>query len=63
MSTEINSEWFGRASEVITYFEGKQPALVIERDMARGDLEAMQKHVLEAEAIMAQEEIEAADIA
>lgn len=62
MSQDINTQLLERASEVITYFEGKQPAFVIERDLAREDLEALSQHVAEGEAIMAQEEIEAVDI-
>lgn len=56
MSQETNIQLLERASEVITYFEGKQPAFVIERDLAREDLESLHVHVMEGEAIMAQEE-------
>lgn len=62
MSNSINTELLERAAECITYFEGKQPALLIERAMVREDLEAVAQLTTEAEAVMAQNEMEAVDI-
>lgn len=62
MEDEVNTELFERAAEMITYFEGKLPAQVLEADLASNDLEALYRHVTDAEALAAQEEFEAADI-
>jgi hypothetical protein len=61
MSFEVNEQLFERAAECVTYFEGKLPATLIEEDIARNDLEALYRHVTEAEAVMSQEELEATD--
>lgn len=63
MSNNINSVLFDRASEMITYFEGKLPAKVIEADLDRNDLEALQVHVANAEAVAAQEQMHGWEIA
>lgn len=62
MSNEINTLLLERASEMITMFEGKLPAQVIEQDLVREDLEALNTHVCEAEALAAQNEIEGSDV-
>lgn len=63
MSNTVNTELLERAALMIDYFLGKMPAQVIEADIDRNDLEALNYHVTYAEAIASQEEIEAADIA
>lgn len=62
MSNSVNTSLLERASDMITYFEGKQPALVLERDLSREDLDALYQHVCEAEAIASQQEFEAIDV-
>lgn len=61
MSNSVNSELLERASEMITHYEGKLIAQVLEADLSRQDYEALQAHVTQAEAQAAQEEIEAVD--
>lgn len=62
MSTETNQELFDRAEQMVTYFEGKMPALLIEKDMETNDLEQLLIHVSGAEAVAAQQEMEASDV-
>ena len=62
MSNLVNTELFERAAEMVTYFEGKLPAKVIEQDLKHNDLEALRYHVADAEAVAAQNELEAADV-
>lgn len=62
MSQTVNSELFERASIVSDYFEGKLPAQVIEKDLERNDLEQLELHIYEAEAIMSQEYYHAMDM-
>lgn len=62
MSNQVNDEWMERAAEMITYFEGKLPAQVIERDLENHDWESLQVHVKEAEGVAALEEIRAYDV-
>lgn len=50
MSNNVNSIWFDRAAEMISYWEGKLPAQLIQQDLDNDDLENMQYHILQAEA-------------
>jgi hypothetical protein len=61
MSNPINDLLFGRAAEMIDYFEGKLPAKLIEKDLELNDLDSLYKHVRDAEALASQEEHEAYD--
>lgn len=61
MSNQVNTELLERAAAMCDYFENKQPAFIIERDLAREDLDALYKHVCEAEALASQEEFESND--
>lgn len=63
MSLEVNTQLFERAAECIDYWEGKIIAELIEADLDRNDLKALAYHVTSAEAMAAQEEFEAADVA
>lgn len=62
MSTAVNTELFERAEEMIDYFEGKVPAKIIEQDLKDNNLESLQLHVSEAEAMASQQEFNANDI-
>jgi hypothetical protein len=62
MSNEINEQLMERAASMIDYYEGKLPAQMIELDLERNDLDALYDHVCAAEAMLAQEEFENADI-
>lgn len=58
MSNNINSQLFERAAECISYFEGKLPAKLIQKDLDNNDLESLFQHVKEAESVMFQLEYE-----
>ena len=61
MSNNVNSLLYDRANEVITYFEGKLPAKILEQDIKNNDLEALQAHVAEMEAQIAIQEFNTYD--
>lgn len=61
MSTESITNLMERASECVSYFEGKLPAQLIERDLEQEDYESLRYHVHAAEGLMAQSEMEAND--
>jgi hypothetical protein len=52
MSNQVNTNLLERASACIDYFERKLPAQIIEADLDRNDLEALELHVNEAEAMI-----------
>ncbi len=54
MSNNINTELFERAAECISYFEGKLPAELIQKDLDNNDLESLFQHVKEAEQVIYQ---------
>lgn len=56
MSENANTNLYERAQECIDYFENELPARVIQRDIDANDLEALQHHLTEAEAIIAIQE-------
>lgn len=62
MSHGVNIALFERAAEMVDYFVGKAPARMIETDLMRNDLKSLERHVVEAEAIASQNEMEAADV-
>lgn len=62
MSQQVNTELFERASEMIDYFEGKVPPKIIEQDLKDNNLESLQFHVAEAEAMASQQEFNSADV-
>tara|TARA_R110000868_G_scaffold376886_2_gene642118 strand:+ start:253 stop:492 length:240 start_codon:yes stop_codon:yes gene_type:complete len=49
MSNQVNTNLLERASVCMDYFESKLPAQIIEADLKRNDLEALEVHVKEAE--------------
>lgn len=49
MSNNVNTNLYERASECISYFEGKLPATLIEKDLDNDDLESLAYHVKAAE--------------
>lgn len=62
MSHSVNTSLFERAAEMITYFEGKLPAQVLEQDLDNNDLGALFAHTIEAESEAARQEFHNADI-
>lgn len=52
MSNNVNQELFERAGICVSYFEGKLPAKLIQKDLDNNDLENLHYHVLEAEKTM-----------
>lgn len=61
MSNNVNSILFDRATEVITYFEGKLPAKMLEEDIKNNDLTSLEKHVTDLEAEIAIQEFNSYD--
>lgn len=61
MSTDANVQLLERASEMVTYFEGKLPAKLIEKALEENDLEQLHKYVIEAEATASRQEFESTD--
>lgn len=63
MSDSSTTELLERASEMITYFEGKLPVKVIEADLERNDLDMLWVHVHEAEMEISRQAYYGADYA
>jgi len=59
MSNLENEQLFERAAECISYFENKLPAELIQQDLDHDDLDSLYRHVVQAEAQMAQLEFNA----
>ncbi len=62
MSTQVNTNLFERAALMVDYFQDKLPAQLIEADLERNDLQALDYHVTAAEAIASQEDLRAYDV-
>lgn len=52
MSNNNNTDLLERAAICVDYFEGKLPAILIERDLDNNDLEELAVHVKQAEDVM-----------
>lgn len=63
MSEQINTLLLERAAEAIDYFGDTTIGKILQGDIDRNDLEILVVHVALAEAQMAQNEFEAADVA
>lgn len=61
MSTEVNSQLFTRASEMVDQWEGTLVAKLIEHDLEINDLDALALHVAQAENLSSQENFHAND--
>jgi hypothetical protein len=62
MSNQTNELLLERASDMIDYFEGKQPAQRIEKDIDNNDLDQLLIDVSEAEAEASRQEFNNNDI-
>lgn len=62
MSDSTNTNLLERAAEMVDYWGDTTAGKVIEADLERNDLDALNKHVCEAEAIASQQEFETGDI-
>lgn len=56
MSTQVNTELYERAAEMIDYFQDKLPAQLIEKALKNNDLDALRLHVAQAEAEVSRQE-------
>lgn len=54
MSNDTNSNLLERAAICVDYFEGKLPAILIEKDLDNNDMEELRVHVKQAEDVMYQ---------
>ena len=57
MSDNNNTSLLDRASEMVEYFEGKLPAKLILMALDKNDLDLVRKYTLQAEALVAEQQI------
>lgn len=62
MSSDVNTQLFERAAEMVDYYEGTVIAKVIEKNIEDNDLDALRENVTRAEAQASEQEFESADV-